>query len=81
LGLHSAMVGTTFVPGVHYHGVDTLEEMAAALPTLMDDLPRLNALQEAAFNHCRTCFDWNARGQLLASFAHGLKLKRSPISG
>jgi len=81
LGLRAAMVGTTFIPGVHYHEVETLEEMADALPALVDDLPKLNAMQEAAYAHCRTCFNWSARGQLLASFAQGLKTKPSPFNG
>lgn len=72
LGLRSAMVGTTFVPNLHYHAVDTLEEMASSLPSLMDDFQYLNNLQEAAYNHCLSNFDWNERGIQLSQFAKSL---------
>lgn len=74
LGLRSAMVGTTFEPGVHYHAVDTLAEMAAAMPALIEDQDRLNSLQEAAFRHCQSHFDWDERGVRLAQFTQRLKV-------
>ncbi|WP_141521500.1 glycosyltransferase [Novosphingobium sp. PC22D] len=70
LGLRSAMTGTTFVDGVHYHGVDTLDEMAAVVPTLIDDTARLDTLQNTAFAYCRDNFDWDKRGeQLMAALS------------
>ena len=75
LGLRSAMVGTTFEPGVHYHAVDSLEEMAQVLPALVDDPDRLNALQNAAFDHCAAHFDWDERGMRLAQFGQRLRVE------
>lgn len=72
LGLNAAMAGTTLEPGVHYHGVDSLAEMAAVLPTLIDDFPALNTLQEAAYQHCLHQFRWDERGTRLAAFLASL---------
>lgn len=72
LGLRSAMTGTTFEPGKHYVAVETLDEMATALSRLIDDLPLLNRLQDAAFEHCKSNFDWSDRGRALATFLQDL---------
>ena len=73
LALHQALAGMGFEPGVHYHGVDTLEEMAAALPGLAGDLPRLNSLQEAAYAHVATAYEWGDRGRDLHAFVRTLR--------
>lgn len=82
LGLNSAMRGTTFTPGKHYIGVDSLAEMAEILPRIIDDCEQLDAIQQAAFDHCRANFSWPDRGERLASFFDELagrpRMERKP---
>lgn len=73
LALNSALAGMGFEPGVHYVGVDTLDQMTRVLPKLIDDFDRLNALQEAAFHHMATAFEWTDRGRDLMAFVERLR--------
>jgi len=72
LGLHSAMAGTGLRSGEHFVGVDTLDELAERLPTLMDDVETLDAMQNAAYAYCEARYDWADRGATLAAFAQKL---------
>ena len=75
LALHHAMAGMGFVDGRHMVGVDTLEEMADQVPILLEDFDRLNALQNAAFDHCAANFSFAERGSDLHRFAQALRTR------
>lgn len=46
------------------------EALALGIAQAIDDVPRLDELQNAAFEACRHVFDWNSRGtQLLSAMA------------
>ena len=76
LALDAAMAGMDFEEGVHFVGAGTLEELADKARMLIRDLPRLNALQEAAFEYAATRFDPAVPGKLLSGFAATLRRQR-----
>lgn len=69
LAVHEAVRGMGLTDGVHYVGANSLEEMAAEVPRLIDDFDRLNAIQNAAFDHCVARYSGAERGQELVDFA------------
>ena len=72
LAVRWAVNGMGLRPDVDYAVAEDLAGMAAAIPPLIDDLPRLNRLQEAAFAHCDHAFDWDQRGRDLHGFIQSL---------
>jgi hypothetical protein len=80
LAVRQAVNGMGIEPDVDYAAADDLAAMAAMIPALIDDFPRLNRLQEAAFRHCDSAFDWADRGRALHDFAGALIARASPIS-
>lgn len=77
LALQTAMRGMTLRENQDFAAVDSLDEMVAEAGALVDDLPRLNALQNAAFDHCRGRFDWSDRGVDIVDFIAALRSGRS----
>lgn len=77
LALHEAMRGMEFVEGVHFVGADDLADMAAKARLLIDDVDRLNALHEAAFEFAKARFDPASPGVRLSEFVNRLKDSRS----
>ena len=73
LAVHKALAGMGFTPGQHYAGVETLDDMAQAIPTLLNDFERLNQLQRDAYQHCENAYDWADRGRILHAFVQGLR--------
>jgi hypothetical protein len=65
LALREAMHGMEFEEGVHYVAVDTLAELAEIAKTLIDDVDRLNAIQEAAYRYAAERFDPREPGRRL----------------
>ncbi len=72
LAMRSALNGMGFTAGVHFESAETLDELAARIPALLTDTARLNALQNAAFDHCESAFDWDERGRTLHDFVRQL---------
>jgi hypothetical protein len=72
LALNSALNGMGFTAGLHYAPAETLADLADAIPALLDDFPRLNALQTQAFDHCESAYDWADRGRALHAFVSQL---------
>lgn len=79
VALREAMAGMAFEDGVHFVGVDTLDELARAAAALVDDPARLNALQEAAFAFASTRFDPGTTGQRMRAFVD--QLRAAPRAG
>jgi len=72
LAVRWAVNGMGLRPDVDFAVAEDLAGMAAMIPQLIDDLPRLNRLQAAAFAHCEGAFDWSARGRTLHGFIQSL---------
>ena len=72
LAVRWAVNGMGLRPDVDFAVAEDLAGMAAIIPTLIDDLPRLNRLQAEAFAHCDGAFDWSRRGTDLHRFIQSL---------
>jgi glycosyltransferase involved in cell wall biosynthesis len=56
--IHGSFVGVPLAPNIDYLSFATASELAQGVVAAIDDLDRLNALQEAAYAKCSTAFDW-----------------------
>ena len=72
LAVHKALAGMGFTSGEHYVGVETVDDMARAIPALLDDFDTLNRVQAGAYAHCETAYDWADRGRTLHAFIQTL---------
>jgi len=63
--LAGSVEGTPLQAGVSMLEFPDTMQLAEGIKDLIDDLERLNALQEAAFASCRGRFNWSDRGQRL----------------
>ena len=77
LAVHRALAGMGFEAGQHFVGVETVDDIAKAVPALLDDYATLNAVQTAAYAHCDTAFEWADRGRDLHAFIQTLRAQRS----
>ena len=76
LALNEALRGMTLRPDVDYLGVDSIEALVDRAPACLPDTARLNAVQDAAFEHCRSRFSWDDRAAALLGFIDGLAARR-----
>jgi glycosyltransferase involved in cell wall biosynthesis len=65
--IKGSTAGLPLTPGLHYLSFDSMRELAQGIAGVIDDLARLNRMQEAAYEQCETGFDWSDRGQTLCS--------------
>jgi polysaccharide biosynthesis protein PslH len=65
--IRGSMAGLPLTPGLHYLSFDSMRELAQGVAAVIDDLERLNSLQQAAYEKCTTAFDWGERGQTLCN--------------
>ena len=63
----SSIAGLPLTPNVHYLSFRSMQELAQGIATVIDDIDRLNHLQQAAYKSCESGFDWNDRGRNLCS--------------
>ena len=60
-----SMAGLPLTAGLHYLSFDSVRELAQGVVAAIDDIARLNSMQQSAFEQCDTRFDWNDRGRTL----------------
>jgi polysaccharide biosynthesis protein PslH len=60
--LHGSVAGLPLEPGIEMLSFASGADLARGVVDVIDDLPRLNALQERAFLRCENLFDWSQRG-------------------
>ena len=65
--LAGSVAGTPLVPGESILEFPDLPSLVEGVLTALDDLPRLDRLQRAAFDACAGRFDWADRGRSLAA--------------
>lgn len=63
--LSGSIAGLPLTSGLHYLSFQSIRELAEGVAAVIDDVGRLNSLQEAAYEKCYTGFDWNERGRTL----------------
>ncbi|WP_454883791.1 hypothetical protein [Sphingomonas oryzagri] len=62
LGLQGAIDGIPVTPGVDFLDAPDLHALTELCIRVIDDLPTLNRLQNAAYAACDRWFDWESRG-------------------
>lgn len=76
LAVKQAFAGMTLVPDEDFIAADNLGMALDLLPGAVNDLDRLNAVQNAAFAHCADRFDWRERVRDVDGFARDLRTKK-----
>ena len=65
--IRGGIAGLPLTPGLHYLSFESMRELARGVATVIDDIGRLNSLQQAAYEKCNTAFDWSDRGRTLCN--------------
>ena len=82
LALDKALRGMTLRPDVDYLAVGSIDELVDRAPACLADTARLNAVQEAAFESCRSRFSWGERADALLAFIGEVGARRrAPTAG
>jgi glycosyltransferase involved in cell wall biosynthesis len=63
--IRGGIAGLPLTPGLHYLSFESMRELAQGVAAMIDDIGRLNSLQQAAYEKCNTAFDWSDRGRTL----------------
>jgi glycosyltransferase involved in cell wall biosynthesis len=63
--IRGSMVGLPLTQGLEYLSFESMRELAEGIATVIDDIERLNSMQQAAYKKCNTGFDWSDRGRTL----------------
>jgi glycosyltransferase involved in cell wall biosynthesis len=74
-----SIAGLPLTPGTHYLHFESMLELAQGVAAVIDDDSRLNSLQHAAYEKCRTRFNWSDRGRALCdAFRQAINQRRAP---
>ena len=65
--IRGCIAGLPLTPGLHYLSYKSMRELAQGIAAMIDDLARLNSMQQAAYERCNGDFDWTDRGQILCN--------------
>ena len=60
-----SIAGLPLTAGLHYLCFASMLGLARGVADAIDDIERLNSLQQAAYEKCENGFDWNDRGRTL----------------
>jgi hypothetical protein len=75
-----SMTGLPLTPGQDYLCFESMRELAQGVAAVIDDIERLNSLQQAAYQKCKSSFDWTDRGRALRN-AIQQAISRQPAPG
>jgi hypothetical protein len=65
--ISGSVAGLPLTPGSHFLSYDSMGELAQGVAAAIDDIERLNSLQQGAYDKCNTGFDWSDRGRSLCN--------------
>ena len=65
--IRGGIAGLPLTPGLHYLSFASVRELVQGVVAVIDDIQRLNFLQQAAYEKCKSGFDWSDRGRTLSS--------------
>jgi glycosyltransferase involved in cell wall biosynthesis len=65
--IKGSIAGLPIMPEMDYLSFESMAELAQGVVAVIDDVERLNSLQQAAYEKCDTGFDWSDRGRTLCS--------------
>jgi len=63
--IRGSIAGLPLTPALHYLSFESMRELAQGVGAVIDDIERLNSMQQAAYEKCDTAFDWSDRGRTL----------------
>jgi hypothetical protein len=63
--IKGSMAGLPLTPEAHYLSFESMRELAQGVAGVIDDVERLNSLQQTAYEKCEAGFDWSDRGRTL----------------
>jgi hypothetical protein len=63
--IEGSMAGLPLTPGLDCLSFESMRELAQGVAAVIDDLDRLNYMQQAAYEKCNAGFDWSDRGRTL----------------
>jgi polysaccharide biosynthesis protein PslH len=63
--IRGSIAGLPLTAGLHYLCFESIPELARGVADVIDDVERLNSLQQAAYEKCENGFDWSDRGRTL----------------
>jgi hypothetical protein len=63
--IRGSIAGLPLTPGLDYLSFESMRELAQGVVAVIDDIERLNSLQQAAYEKCESGFDWSDRGRAL----------------
>jgi glycosyltransferase involved in cell wall biosynthesis len=65
--ISGSIAGLPLTPGLHYLSFESMRELAQGVAAVIDDIARLNSMQQAAYEKCESGFDWSDRGRTLCN--------------
>jgi glycosyl transferase family 1 len=65
--IRGSIAGLPLTQGLHYLSFESMRELAQGVAAVIDEIERLNSLQQAAYEKCNTGFDWGDRGRTLCN--------------
>ena len=75
--IRGSMAGVALTEGSDYLCFNLMRELANGVAAAIDDIERLNSMQQAAYKRCASGFDWSNRGQSLRdAIEQAVKRKR-----
>ena len=60
-----SMTGLPLTQGLDYLSFASMRQLGEGVVAVIDDIERLNSMQQAAYKKCNTGFDWSDRGRAL----------------
>jgi polysaccharide biosynthesis protein PslH len=65
--IKGSIAGLPLKERLHYLSFQSMRELAQGVAAVIDDIERLDSLQQAAYEKCNTGFDWSDRGRTLSN--------------
>jgi polysaccharide biosynthesis protein PslH len=63
--IRGSIAGLPMTAGLHYLSFESMRELVQGVVAVIDDIERLNFMQQAAYEKCDSGFDWGDRGVTL----------------
>jgi len=63
--IRGSITGLPLTQGLEYLSFESMRELAQGVAAVIDDIERLNSMQQAAYEKCESGFDWSDRGRTL----------------
>jgi glycosyltransferase involved in cell wall biosynthesis len=78
--IRGSISGLPLTPGLDYLSFESMRELGEGVVALIDDIERLNSMQQAAYKKCESGFDWSDRGRTLYDIIRQAASRQSAAS-